>query len=599
MSRLQRWVRAQLSGTAVARIAGDLRSWPPVLSAAIARRRDRSLRAEIATVRERLELPPLPHRATGVWAVTMVKDEADIIEQTVRHLFTQGVNGVLVSDNGSTDDTLAVLQRLAGELNVHIARDLEPAYYQASKMSVLADWARRAGAEWIVPFDADEFWFAEETTLADWLIGQPADVVSATMHNQFPDEQGGWRVDRTPHLYPKVAFRAHRLAWLGMGNHSVTRPGRRTGGLHVLHVPWRSYEQFARKTRNGQAALAASSLPDGAGSHWRDIGTQTDWTLQHLWEDLVAGRDDPSLGWSPVGPFLRADARSWQLWDPEKLLAAPEHRPDKPARDLQVVRVQPSRTDHGRSARLAARLARHTRHPLLAITPTGAPPADRHVLLVAARFADLEAVLSAGWRPTARDGAWVLQEAPRDSRPAFPGQLFVTPPAARSWPPASGTRQVPTGADVQGMPPVRRDPWVDVTGSPEVVEAVAPRSAGTGLHWRAMTERVRTQDEEQRSLWADLSRSKVAVVESLADAPWWPDAVACGTLLCASAEALEDSTGVPSQFTAAPVSLAEAVHQWSPDLCVRMRDWAREHLDWESRIDQVLGELDPRQADLR
>ena len=52
---------------------------------------------------------------------------------------------------------------------IHVALDEEPAYHQSEKMTWLAHCAWRAGADWIVPFDADEFWFAPGRSVAEAL----------------------------------------------------------------------------------------------------------------------------------------------------------------------------------------------------------------------------------------------------------------------------------------------------------------------------------------------------------------------------------------------------------------------------------------------
>ena len=75
---------------------------------------------------------------------------------------------MLIADNGSTDETPLLLAELAKRYRVHVALDREAGHYQGVKMTILSDWARRAGADWIVPFDADEFWFAPEGTLGDF-----------------------------------------------------------------------------------------------------------------------------------------------------------------------------------------------------------------------------------------------------------------------------------------------------------------------------------------------------------------------------------------------------------------------------------------------
>jgi len=282
-------------------------------------------RARSAQVRERLDLPPLPMTPPpgAVWAVTMVKDEADVIERTLRHLAAQGVDGILVADNGSTDGTLEILERLATELPLYLATDREPAYYQAVKMTLLADWARQAGAEWIIPFDADELWFAPHGTLRSWLAAQRADVVTAQLFNLFPSAlAGGWVMDRKPHPMPKVAFRAFKDARLSTGNHYVERPGVRTGGLRIVHIPWRSFEQFARKVRNGAAALALTDLTSDIGGHWRATGVLPDSVMRDMWDDLLRGLTERSLGWSPTGWGVAVDVTTWASWDPDGVLHA-------------------------------------------------------------------------------------------------------------------------------------------------------------------------------------------------------------------------------------------------------------------------------------
>ncbi|WP_310529237.1 glycosyltransferase family 2 protein, partial [Nocardioides sp.] len=184
----------------------------------------RSWRRSIRLVRRGLDLPT-PQRSAGVWAVAMVRNESDIIATTVRHLLDQDVARVLVVDNGSTDDTLEVL-RAVKDHRLVVGHDREPGYYQAAKMSELAQWAGRHGADWVVPFDADELWSARGTTLGRHLASCPAVVARADVHNAFcSQEPDDWRVERRPDPMRKVAFRPHPLAILDTGNHWVSRPG--------------------------------------------------------------------------------------------------------------------------------------------------------------------------------------------------------------------------------------------------------------------------------------------------------------------------------------------------------------------------------------
>lgn len=223
-----------------------------------------------------------------VWAVSMMKDEEDLAYEVVVHLAEEGCDGIIVADNCSTDRTREMLDKaheaLAGSpCQVIVVDDPEVGYYQSRKMSELAAMARYAGADWIVPFDADEVWYAE-TRLADFLRGLAPNVgvVEATMWNHYrtgldgpelePFESMVWRHPEKGAL-PKVAFRSENGAVIRQGNHGVDGvSGYRVDGLQIRHFPYRSWEHFRRKAINGALAYADTDLPDDQGAHWRGYG---------------------------------------------------------------------------------------------------------------------------------------------------------------------------------------------------------------------------------------------------------------------------------------------------------------------------------------
>lgn len=273
--------------------------------------------------------PPLP----TVYAVGMVKDEEDIIATTVLNLLGWGVDRVIVADNDSTDSTGDILAKLAhATQRVTVIRDHEEAYYQARKMTALANYAGDLGAEWVVPFDADEVWYPTgglgasiPSTLA--AVDPQALWVEVGMANHYctgqdigatswpPPQRMVWRHNE-PNPLAKVAFRWRPGVVLGMGNHDVTFPSDYEGvvgeaQLLIRHFPYRSPDQFVRKARNGSAAYAATDLDPMYGDHWRNYGRILDVEGEEalrgvFWEHFYY--DDPegsmTLDPAPVAPGL-------------------------------------------------------------------------------------------------------------------------------------------------------------------------------------------------------------------------------------------------------------------------------------------------------
>lgn len=268
--------------------------------------------------RRGLQLPKHPTTTRGlIWAVAMVKNEADIIGDTVQHLLSQGVDRVLVADNGSTDQTVSRLLGL-DDPRILIAGDREVGYFQAEKMTLLARYAELHGARWVVPFDADEFWVAPDMTLRAYLSACSRPIARASMHNMFPTARHDvFRLEVEPHSMRKVAFRSHPLAALTMGNHWVSRPGETDVGLKVLHMPWRSREQFATKVRDGAAAVSLTEIPAHKAIHWRSLAVKSDAELDVVWDGILTGLPRHEEGWWPSGgPTVSLVRGAWHSWPP-------------------------------------------------------------------------------------------------------------------------------------------------------------------------------------------------------------------------------------------------------------------------------------------
>jgi glycosyltransferase involved in cell wall biosynthesis len=223
----------------------------------------------------------------AVAGIAMMKDEADIARPTIINM-AHNVDFLVLADNGSTDGTRELIEKLSETYPITLLDDEERGYYQSAKMTALATVAGDMGADWVVPFDADEVWYNRfgdtlkdllENVKPQWLTvaAELYDHVSTgldLLDEVDPTVRMGWRRDYAAKLN-KVACRVRDDLTIEQGNHGARYNGGATklkSPFCVRHFAYRSPAQFVRKVRNGAAAYAASDLPDNQGSHWRGYG---------------------------------------------------------------------------------------------------------------------------------------------------------------------------------------------------------------------------------------------------------------------------------------------------------------------------------------
>src|ERR1035437_9437000 len=202
------------------------------------------------------------------------KDEADIVGASIGHLFTEGVDEVYVAHGPSSDDTLTILDDFE---RVRIYNAPEPIHRQVYWASRLAADAGEAGADWIIPVDADEFWCPKSGgTIRDALATQPPDVTTlcATMWHYR-----NWNVrNAEPKPLPKTAFRWRPNAHIELGAHSVLLPGVTDPGkwdvLEVREIQFRGFEHYCAKVAS-QIAGIDPALGSGEALHYRNLAGKT------------------------------------------------------------------------------------------------------------------------------------------------------------------------------------------------------------------------------------------------------------------------------------------------------------------------------------
>jgi glycosyltransferase involved in cell wall biosynthesis len=226
----------------------------------------------------------------------LLRDEEDIVRENLDFHLTQGVDRVIVTDNGSEDDTLEILREYEAQGAVRLLVEPTDDYSQGRWVTRMARLAADEGADWVINNDADEFWWPLSGTLKSTFEGLADDVGTVVAHrtNFVPRPEDGhrfWermtlreRESLNPlgkPLPPKVAHRAHREITVVQGNHRVEGPelGDRVddGSIDILHFPMRTYAQFENKIVKGGRAYARNrELPHRTGRTWR--------RLYELWE---------------------------------------------------------------------------------------------------------------------------------------------------------------------------------------------------------------------------------------------------------------------------------------------------------------------------
>ena len=285
----------------------------------------------------------------------MVRNEADIIAAMLEHHLAQGVDHILVTDNGSTDGTREILADYERVAPVTVIDEPGDAFRQSQVVTIMA---RRAatefGATWVLNSDADEFWVAanRDRTLAEALASAPTELRSFNVPvvNMVgrPLEAGGvllqhvWRDERDPAALARVGLHAHpthNLAHVGSGdvhvangNHFSSLP---VAGddevpvdarLEVYHYPWRRWPDFEHRTRRMGEVHETGDLEPSPRHHvmrdlrWLRVGLlQPFFVARH--PDL---REDGSLADGQRG-FVRDDRMRETFERVRERAVLPEH----------------------------------------------------------------------------------------------------------------------------------------------------------------------------------------------------------------------------------------------------------------------------------
>lgn len=211
-------------------------------------------------------------------AVSSVLNEVDIIATTIAHLRDQGIDNILISDGGSTDGTWDLVADLA---DGYLTQD--GPFDQGAEITRLAHIARENGAEWVLPFDADEFWIDPTGgTVSQVLCQLPANIsqVYAATYGHLDWDR---RLPQKP--LSKVCFRPSPDMTVSWGNHHIYGvPGEELHGvLEVRELQYRDFGHFLAKVQKARDLFATWDVPIEHGYHMRVLTQMTDTQLAAEW----------------------------------------------------------------------------------------------------------------------------------------------------------------------------------------------------------------------------------------------------------------------------------------------------------------------------
>jgi hypothetical protein len=253
----------------------------------------------------------------------LARDEADIVDAQIRYHLAAGIDFVIATDHRSVDGTSEILQGFESEGRLRYIRVDTDEVNQAEEVTRMARLAATEhDADWVVPSDADEFWWPRRGSVHEILESIPAQVgvVRGFIRTFVPrpaDDRPFYErltiaarpvVDQAGIYQPNihVLHRAHPAVSVNRGSHDAV--AERLGRLirdwcpfEVLHFPSRTPDQIGRKYTN---AYHGRSDGERGGKHVQaSYRTLRETGVDELWRDRVVDGEQLDEGFR-VGTYV-------------------------------------------------------------------------------------------------------------------------------------------------------------------------------------------------------------------------------------------------------------------------------------------------------
>lgn len=229
--------------------------------------------------------------------ITMVRNEIDVIEFCIEHHLSQGLDYIFICDNGSADGTLEYLRNKSKNDSRVILHEDSGQFHQQMIINHLSNMAYQNDCTWVVPFDADELWFSDNTLkidlqkvekssvrikLKDFIqskdITDPKEDAYLSVNWRLPDNAeelslqdvslGKKSIIENPSFYKYIVKTSPNLN-IAPGAHSFVGQDNdfyEGEEFHAYHIPIRSYQALVLKAEQGQRLIDAG-YPSDHGWH--------------------------------------------------------------------------------------------------------------------------------------------------------------------------------------------------------------------------------------------------------------------------------------------------------------------------------------------
>lgn len=242
---------------------------------------------------------------TKVVATICVKNEADIIAKNIEHHINQGIDNFIITDNGSTDATTAIISRFPEVKEIIDESGCD--FNQSVWVSRMAHLACKFKPDWVIHLDADELWCGVNN-----LNKMKKERVACTSMFLHPPINEQFTLKNMCHYLDfehikelpgecKVAHRPDPHITITHGNHGFgdNKDVEYTNLIWRHHYPVRSLEQFRRKAL-GHKSLERRNAICERWKKWYELDSRNELEnlynqVCHAWIDMIKNPNKKDL----------------------------------------------------------------------------------------------------------------------------------------------------------------------------------------------------------------------------------------------------------------------------------------------------------------